>query len=146
MQPYIPPTRISLTSTQLQTMQADVSRRTPEEACGLLSGRRIGESVQVEEIYPMENILHSPERYQLDPEAQVEVFLSVERRGLEVVGIYHSHPKGPPHPSATDLDEAYYPEVVYLIWFYQPDRWDCRGFSIQERTASSIELMISKDE
>jgi proteasome lid subunit RPN8/RPN11 len=145
MQPFIPPTRITLSTEQLQRMQTDVSTRAPQEACGLLTGKRIGACIQVEAVHTMENILHSPLRYQLDPQAQVAVFVSAEQQGMEVVGIYHSHPMGPPHPSATDLEEAYYPEVVYLIWYPQDGRWLCRGFSIQERTAVPVELIFSQD-
>ncbi len=37
-------------------------------------------------------------------------------KSLELVGIYHSHPHGPPGLSEIDVKEAYYPEVVHLVW------------------------------
>ena len=40
--------------------------------------------------------------------------MSSGKRGLEVVAIYHSHPRGPAAPSATDLAEARW-DVPYLI-------------------------------
>jgi proteasome lid subunit RPN8/RPN11 len=47
----------------------------------------------------------------------------MEAQGLEMVGIYHSHPHGPDSPSPTDIAEAYYPDAVYLIWFRQDGEW-----------------------
>jgi proteasome lid subunit RPN8/RPN11 len=34
---------------------------------------------------------------------------------LEILGVYHSHPRGPAVPSSTDVAEAYYPEWLYVI-------------------------------
>jgi proteasome lid subunit RPN8/RPN11 len=146
MQQLTPSSRIYLTAAQMDSMRSDVSSRAPQEACGLLTGKRSEEMIFVDEVYAIENALHSSVRYQLDPQQQVDVFLSVEKRGLEVVGIYHSHPEGPDHPSETDLEEAYYPEVVYLIWFHQAGDWECRCFSIQGKIITPVELMISKNE
>jgi proteasome lid subunit RPN8/RPN11 len=39
---------------------------------------------------------------------------SARAQGLEVVGYYHSHPAGPPRPSAFDRERAW-PELSYLI-------------------------------
>ena len=35
--------------------------------------------------------------------------------GLDVIGFYHSHPRTPATPSASDLAEAWYPDHLYLI-------------------------------
>jgi proteasome lid subunit RPN8/RPN11 len=43
------------------------------------------------------------------------VFVEIEESGLELVGIYHSHPQSPAYPSPRDVDMAYYPEAAYLI-------------------------------
>jgi proteasome lid subunit RPN8/RPN11 len=34
---------------------------------------------------------------------------------LDIVGVYHSHPSGPPVPSPRDLAEAHYPDWLFLI-------------------------------
>jgi proteasome lid subunit RPN8/RPN11 len=35
--------------------------------------------------------------------------------GLELTGIYHSHPNGQNEPSPRDIELAYYPDTAYVI-------------------------------
>lgn len=97
----------------------------PEEACGLLGGT--GERAAV--ALPVENILHSATRFRMVPEAQIAAMLELDRQGLELTAIWHSHPSGPPEPSAIDIAEAAYPEVGYLIWTRTP-AWTCSAFDL----------------
>ena len=51
----------------------------------------------------------------MDPSQQVEVFTDMEEKGEKLVGIYHSHPKGPSIPSGADLKMAFHQDAVYII-------------------------------
>jgi proteasome lid subunit RPN8/RPN11 len=135
-----------MSQNQFEKMRLDVASRTPEEACGLLSGLIEQDRFQTVEVIPMVNIFPSPIRYRLDPRQQIEVFQGIESAGYELVGIYHSHPQGPVGPSMTDLAEAYYPEVVYLIWSHSEGQWNCRAFTIQSRSYKTVELLVSPDQ
>src|SRR5689334_22418554 len=95
---------------QHQQMLAHVQRLAPEEACGLLGGK----NQRVECVYAVENVLHSPVAYEMQATQQVEAMIALEDAGLDLCGIFHSHPGGPPVPSATDLAQSYYPEAIYL--------------------------------
>ena len=53
-------------------------------------------------------------RYLIDPLAYLKTERDADRRGLQVLGIYHSHPDAPARPSAFDLDHAW-PNLSYLI-------------------------------
>ncbi|MBN1966212.1 MAG: M67 family metallopeptidase [Anaerolineae bacterium] len=84
----------------------------PEEVCGVLGGA--GRQAFV--IRALRNVAAQPHvRYAVDPGEQIAAMLEFEARGWELVGIYHSHPRGPAHPSETDITESYYPGVVYFI-------------------------------
>lgn len=85
----------------------------PLEGCGLLAGD--GETGWVTAVYPIENSLHSPTAYQMDPTQQVQAMLDLEARGWQLLAIYHSHPHGPELPSVTDVTLALYPEALYVI-------------------------------
>lgn len=113
-----------------EQMRLDVARRAPQEACGLVGG----ENGRAREVFPVTNSLHSPSRYRLDPQEQIRIFLLLEARHWQLVAIYHSHPNGPENPSPTDLDEAAYPEAVYLIWSQTQAGWGCRAFRIEPGT------------
>jgi proteasome lid subunit RPN8/RPN11 len=62
------------------------------------------------------NVARSPRvAYELDPEATLDAIEGIEAANEEVVGFYHSHPAGPPRPSATDRARATWPGYVYVI-------------------------------
>lgn len=120
-------------------MRVNVAAYAPEEACGILAGRRR----EVLRIIPITNQLHSPVRYLMEPHEQLKAFQLIEAQGLELLAIYHSHPQGPEGPSPTDIAEAYYPEAVYLIWSYSQREWRCRGFSIEGELVRPVELNLT---
>jgi len=130
---------LSLTAAQLQVIIAHLQKELPNEACGLLGGV---EGV-VHKVYPVENELHNPWADQMAPKEQVRAMLEIEAAGWELSGIFHSHPNGPPVPSATDVAQAYYPEAVYLI--FAPDaqgEWRGRGFRIEEGRVEEIPVQV----
>lgn len=125
-------------------MRADVSQRSAEEACGLLGGRIEGSAYKTRLVIPATNILHSPTRYRIEPQEQLAAFLTFEAQGLELVGIYHSHPQGLAYPSPTDIAEAYYPEAIYLIWVRQGDDWSCSGFTIRAGRVETAAIYMAE--
>ena len=46
------------------------------------------------------------DRFELDPRSYMEADLWARENGLDIVGIYHSHPDHPPIPSETDRQVA----------------------------------------
>ena len=86
-------------------------REMPNECCGVL----IGQNKIIKRIVPMRSIPPSPDSYFMDPEQQVAIFTEMEKRGEILLGIYHSHPDGPIHPSSADLQLAFHPDAIYFI-------------------------------
>ena len=93
---------------------------------GLLGGRQN----RAEIVLPVTNSLHSSTRFFLDPEEMIAAILQLESRGMDVVGIYHSHPAGPAVPSETDLRETTWREAVILIWSPGREDWQLRAFRV----------------
>lgn len=86
------------------------------EVCGILGGRYDETQSVVRSVHPAENVADRPEtRYYIDPEEQLEITERIEAEGNRVVGFYHSHPAGPPHPSQTDAERATWPGRSYVI-------------------------------
>lgn len=126
-----------LSRAAMTAMRRHVRRRTPLEACGLLAGR----DGQVELVVGVRNAARSPVRYRMDPRQQWHALEKFEQLGLELLGIYHSHPNGPAHPSPTDINEALY-EAVQVIWWRQEDAWQADGFWIESGQVSKVNLEI----
>jgi proteasome lid subunit RPN8/RPN11 len=124
-----------------EAMVTHVARHAPEEACGLLGGP----PGRVERSYLVENVRHSRVEYLMAPEMQVQAMLDLEAQGWDVTGIFHSHPAGPPLPSATDIEQAYYPDAVYVILAPGPDgAWTGRGFRIVTGQVHEVELALGE--
>jgi len=87
----------------------------PREACGLIGGLVAdGRRVAVR-LVPMCNPRDLPRnRYRIDPEAFLRAERQLDRDGLEIVGVYHSHPDAPARPSTVDRDHAW-PSLSYVI-------------------------------
>lgn len=88
----------------------------PHECCGVLVGHVQGETKLALESYPIENLNRerARDRYNMDPVGLIKVEKQIALEGLEIVGIYHSHPDHPPRPSKTDLEYAW-PIYSYMI-------------------------------
>jgi proteasome lid subunit RPN8/RPN11 len=84
----------------------------PNEACGVL----LGNDGVVTEIVAADNERtdSARNRYLIDPLAYMKIERGADKRGLEVLGIYHSHPDVAARPSQFDLDHAW-PNFSYLI-------------------------------
>jgi proteasome lid subunit RPN8/RPN11 len=129
-------TEIEVPSDVWAVMLEHVQRCLPEEGCGLLGGRGLRARLAL----PIENALHSRSRFRMAAQAQLDGMLKLETLGLELTAIWHSHPGGPPGPSATDLADAAYPEAAYLIWSPKPD-WSCHGFDLSRSTPQPIAVL-----
>jgi len=129
---------LNLPRTTWQAMRRHVRRNAPLEACGLLAGR----DGRVELVMGIPNSARSPVRYRMEPRAQWRAFNKIEQAGLELLGIYHSHPDGPESPSATDIQEACY-AVVQIIWFTRNESWQACGFWIEAGQVAEVTLQIN---
>ncbi|SEH13171.1 Proteasome lid subunit RPN8/RPN11, contains Jab1/MPN metalloenzyme (JAMM) motif [Natronorubrum sediminis] len=107
-----------------ETILERARAESPEEICGIFGGEyddAPGGTSRVRSHYPTENVAESPRtRYRIDPEAQLEAFERLEDAGEEIVGFYHSHPRGTLAPSATDVAAATWPDRSYLIVSLSP--------------------------
>ena len=105
-----------LSSADLDAIRRHGAREYPHEACGLLGGVWEGTVKQVRRLIPVVNArLDSPRnRYLIEPDAFRRATDELRRAGLDVVGVYHSHPDHPARPSAFDREHAW-PRLSYLI-------------------------------
>ena len=128
---------LNMRSVHWRAMRRHVSKQAPLEACGVLAGK--GGSVEV--VLEVRNAEQNPVRFRMDPREQYNAFDWIEANGLELVGIFHSHPSGPDTVSRTDIDEAAY-EVVHVLWFLSDLTWHARGFWIEAEEVSEVTLQI----
>jgi proteasome lid subunit RPN8/RPN11 len=114
----------SLKSDVLRRVVAHAREAAPGECCGLL----LGVDTHVVDTVPTRNIAESPNRFLIDPQQHIDGRRDARRRGLDVIGFYHSHPHSPARPSERDRDESSYPDDLYLIVGLEVEPPDIRLF------------------
>lgn len=129
--------KLTISRKHWQEMVHYVDSHVPLEACGLLAGT----NYRVEKVIRVRNQAQSPVRFVMEPYEQLKAFDWLESNGLDLLGIFHSHPLGPETASATDIAEAAY-EVVHIIWSRIGNRWQARGFWIENGEPSEVTLQI----
>jgi proteasome lid subunit RPN8/RPN11 len=86
----------------------------PREACGVLLGSVHGARFHVDAVLRAVNVASGTDRFELDPGDIVRAEIEARRRGLELVGFWHSHPHAPAIPSADD-ERAAWPGTLCVI-------------------------------
>ena len=94
-------------------LQVELERRVcaefPRESCGTLLGRQSESGVQVLRVLEGANLSteNRGEHFELDPAHLVRAELEASEAGLEIVGVWHSHPNQPAVPSEADREGAW---------------------------------------
>ncbi len=96
----------------------------PQEGAGLLLGTAVDGGKQVKAIRPLANEREEAarhNRYLITPEQILRGENEAARLGLDVIGIFHSHPDHPARPSEFDREWAL-PWYSYVITAVQAGR------------------------
>lgn len=113
------PYSLVLPQRDYERMLAQALAELPNECCGLLAGKIHAATqtavAQVMGCYPLVNELASPVEYLSEPRSMFEAIRNIDRKGLDIVAVYHSHPTSDPVPSRTDRERNYSPQVMNLI-------------------------------
>lgn len=87
-------------------------KAAPQEACGVV----LGHGNHITQIVQIVNGAANPERaYYIEEHALSSALFQAERDRLDLIGFFHSHPRGDAIPSPTDVREATYPNEAYFI-------------------------------
>ena len=99
-------------------MIAHALEEDPNECCGILSGPT-GDGA-IARLYRVTNTAHSPYRYLMEPQEQLNAMLDSDRNGWDILAFYHSHTHSPAYPSPTDVRMAQEsgwmgPDIRYIL-------------------------------
>lgn len=135
------PNRLQLSAQSHLQLVAWARAAAPDEACGLLVGRRRGERVEVEHVRLARNIARDARRaFEVHPEDHLAFSREAERHGLDVVGAWHSHPRGPATPSPADLAAAANGWAQLIVALAAPDTPELRAWVVKDHEAHELAL------
>ncbi len=132
---------MKLGHTMLNQMKQHLEQTYPYEGCGVM----LGKDNTATEIYRGTNIRQErqEDRFVLDPADIVQAEKYAKKRGIDVLGFYHSHPDHPARPSATDLESAW-ESYYYIIVSIEKGKMGTIGlFRLSEQGNSFIEETIT---
>jgi proteasome lid subunit RPN8/RPN11 len=102
-----------------QTMVLHAERTYPNECCGAMLGHTLEGRKVVTEALPLENVWDGKQgdRYQIRPADLLAAEKQARAQGLDVIGIFHSHPDADAYFSETDLKNScpWYSFVVLSV-------------------------------
>ena len=100
----------------------------PDEACGLLAGPP--GTTRCTRFYPCRNAAESSKVYTVDPKDHLRADRDAEARGLELMGVMHSHTHTEAYPSPTDVAQAPDPAWHYVIVSLRDEAPTVRSYRI----------------
>jgi proteasome lid subunit RPN8/RPN11 len=104
---------VKITDAQLKQIYAQAKETYPHECCGFLLGGF--DDVLVRQVRRATNQnTDRTDRFIISAAEYAQTQFAADGAGLEIIGVYHSHPDWPPIPSQTDMESAW-EEVYYLI-------------------------------
>jgi proteasome lid subunit RPN8/RPN11 len=109
--------QIHIPHTLLKEIHSHGEQAYPEEGAGLMLGRADKDQRSVKKLLFLENAREESarrNRYSLTPQDILRGEEEAAQAGLDIIGIFHSHPDHPDQPSAFDLEWAI-PWYSYLI-------------------------------
>jgi proteasome lid subunit RPN8/RPN11 len=131
---------VQITDAIAAAIEAHARREHPEECCGLLSGS----NGLITDIHQLRNDADKPEtRYFATPEELFAAMRRIRGSGQSLLGVYHSHPRTPAYPSASDVEMAFYPEAFYFIISLEPSV-DLRAFKIEGSKIEDVGVVRSQ--
>lgn len=106
---------MQLERSHIKQLKKETEKVHPVEACALLFGELSQDKVTVKEVTFTPNKLQSTVKFEVDPVDAVVAFAAAEKRGLEFIGLFHSHP-APAKPSSLDIKSMkLWGDAVWLI-------------------------------
>ena len=122
-----------LPTVLLEHLQTRAAETAPNECVGLLFGygERITRTVR------LTNASSTPRtRFYAPPQELFAALKEADDRGEVLIGSYHSHPRSPAWPSATDLEA---PDGTVMLIVGQKD---VKAFRVKNGEAEELELRV----
>src|SRR5512143_2026609 len=133
--------RIDIPEAVMRQIEAHGREAYPEEGAGFL----LGAQGRVDEILALPNAREETarhNRYLISPQDYLRAEVEAERRGLSLVGVFHSHPDHPNHPSEFDREWAQ-PFFSYVITSIQSGQaGESRSWRLVEDRSEFVEEEI----
>ncbi|MEW6775792.1 MAG: M67 family metallopeptidase [Bdellovibrionota bacterium] len=95
--------KLRLSKDVEKAIRAHAEKSYPNEGVGLLIGKLAGDDHEVVRAVPIRNVDPKPDFFRWDDAEYLKIDKEARKDGLDIVGLFHSHPDHPAIPSKTDF-------------------------------------------
>ena len=114
----------------------------PLEACGLLAGHPDPRTPKAEVWYPCKNEAQSAKLYRIGLD-YMKAERDADERGIQIIGVVHSHTHTDPYPSPTDIENAQVdPSLHYVIVSMRDEVPMVRSYRIVDGAVSEEPVVV----
>ncbi len=126
---------LHVSNDKVLDIKNEVKRHYPLECCGFLIGTNTSEK-KVVDVYPVQNknTERTHDRYEIDGREFDKIDKETAKKGLQIIGIYHSHPDHPAIPSAYDTERAWSGYSYMIIAIEKGEKIDIKSWIFDEET------------
>lgn len=107
---------ILISKDHIDTLSKHAKEASPNESCAILFGKIEKDHFRVKDVFLTKNIENSPVNFTISNDELINGYQEAEKRKLDVVGIFHSHPDFEAYPSVTDQKFMEINPVPWLIF------------------------------
>lgn len=133
--------KIVLKNEHVKMMLEETHRAYPQEACGIILGQFESDAAIAQEVVFTKNIAESSVRFVVDAEELYRILVRAEDEGMDMVGIFHSHPTTA-KPSGVDQPFMEVNPVVWVILGTLSEGIDMSAYQWFENAIYPVEIVI----
>ena len=137
--------KMTLSKDVYQALIEHAKSLAPIESCGYLAGKE----QRLLRFFPMINKDNREDHFSFDPKEQFQVVKEARADELDLLAVYHSHPKSPARLSAEDVSLFNDEQMLYLILSLNEAQPVLKGFRIKKPSQTEIrvdEVLLEIDE
>jgi len=119
---------ILLSKVHVNILVKHAKEVSPNESCAILFGKIEKDHFIVKDVFLTKNIENSPVNFTISNEELIKGYQEAEKRKLDVVGIFHSHPDSEAYPSVTDQKFMEINPVPWVIFSNKSEQFKAYVF------------------
>ena len=127
----------------LERIRRHAPESFPNECCGILIGRNHSRK-RVEVLLETENaeVQRRRDRYVINGKDFIDADNIAKKKGLEIIGFYHSHPKNGCIPSSTDQDLAWHGYSYLIVSLIEGKKPEFKSWVLEETEKGFMEERV----
>ena len=119
---------ILISKDNVEILSKHAKEASPNESCAILFGTIEKDHFIVKDVFLTKNIENSPVNFTISNDELIKGYQEAEKRKLDVVGIFHSHPDSEAYPSVTDQKFMEINPVPWIIFSNKSEQFKAYMF------------------